>query len=575
MKNINFVALLILAVIFTQGPGYAAQPTTSSQEIGGIDRTRELEERSKKLTLQIKKKREKPEIEKEKLPSEAAPALPGEKILIKHILVTGVTLLSEKDIRDIVAPFENTELPLTEMQKATDLLTDAYRKKGYVTSRAFIPPQKIENNKFEIKVIEGKMGDLTVTGNRWFKTSLYKKKIRLKKGETFNYFLLAKSLRKINEQPDRFAKAVLASGKDPGDTDVILEVKDKLPLHAGFNYDNYGSRYILRHRYQFNASDNNLFGFDDALQVFYTMAEGGAYYLLEESYVVPVTQKLKVGVSALWSKLHLLDSYKPNDIKGKSGLYSLFATQSIFNEESYSVNLNAGFDIKDVFNYQQGVKTSYDKMRVAKASIDTDITDRFGRSIFTNGVEIGIPGFLGGLKAKDPHASSVGSGGSFVKYVMNLYRLQPMFFSSMILSKNQLQTSNRPLTSTEQFQIGGIINTRGYPPAEHVGDMGFSSSTEWSFPVYFIPKDLKIPRTKINWYDTTRWGIFYDYGNTYFLKNPGNIRKKFSSLSDLGWGVRVNLSRYFSFKLDVAYPIGPKPSDGKRQRVWLSVLANF
>ena len=154
-------------------------------------------------------------------------------------------------------------------------------------------------------------------GNRYYKASLFKKKITLNKGDFFNYSQLAKSLRKINEQPDRFAKAVLTPGKAPGDTDVVVEVKDNLPIHAGFTYDNYGSRYILKNRYQFNATDNNLLGFEDIFQFLYTLSEGGAYSLIGGNYIVPLTQKLKVGCSALWSKLNLLDAYKPNDIKGK------------------------------------------------------------------------------------------------------------------------------------------------------------------------------------------------------------------------------------------------------------------
>lgn len=574
VKKLQIVLLIILGLVLACPQSYAA-PTPGSQEMGGVERTRELEARSKRLTAKIQQKKEKPGIEEEPLPPEAIPALPSEKVLIKNIVVTGATILSEKEIRDIVAPFENKELPLTEMQKVTDLITEAYRTQGYVTSRAYIPPQKIDGSKFEIKVIEGRMGDITVSGNRHYKSSLFKKKVSLNKGDFFNYANLAKSLRKINEQPDRSAKAVLVPGKEPGTTDVVLEVKDSLPVHAGFTYDNYGSRYILRNRYQFSATNNNLFGFEDIFQFLYTMSEASAYSLIGGNYILPVTQKLRVGCSALWSKLHLLDSYKPNDVKGDSELFSLFASQSILDEEKYSVNLNGGFDIKNIYNYQQGTKTSYDKMRVAKMSVDADLADRYGRSIFTNGVEVGIPGFMGGLKAKDSHASSVGSGGAFVKYVMNLYRLQPMPFSSNLLFKNQLQTSNRALTSTEQFQIGGIINTRGYPPAEHVGDMGFSSSTEWSFPVYGLPKNLKIPHARTSFYDATKLLVFYDYGNTYFLKNPGNIRKKFTSLSDLGWGIRFNFQRYLSLKLDVAYPIGPKPSDGRRQRAWLSVAANF
>ena len=62
------------------------------------------------------------------------------------------------------------------MQKVADLISEAYRTKGYITSRAYLAPQKIENAKLEIKVVEGKMGDLNVTGNHWYKASLYKKK---------------------------------------------------------------------------------------------------------------------------------------------------------------------------------------------------------------------------------------------------------------------------------------------------------------------------------------------------------------------------------------------------------------
>lgn len=575
MQNMRFFVFLTYAMTLVYSQGYAAPAPNSSQEMSGINRTRELEERSKKLTAELQKKKKKPDTEEAKLPSEAPLALPSERVLIKNIVVTGATILPGEEIRNIVALFENKELPLTEMQKATDLITEAYRTRGYITSRAYIPPQKIENNQFEIKVLEGKMGDLDVKGNCYHKAALFKKKVSLSKGEYFNYFELAKGLRKINSQPDMFASAVLIPGKEPGETDVVLEVKDSLPLHAGFTYDNYGSRYILRNRYQFSASNNNLFGFGDILQFLYAFSEGGAYSLIGGNYVVPVTEKLKVGCSAFWSRVHLLDSYKPYDVKGNSELFGLFATQSILDEEKYSLNLTAGFDIKNVYNYQQGTKTSYDKMRVAKLGVDAGLTDRFGRSILTNGIEVGIPGFMGGLKAKDPNASAVGSGGAFVKYVMNFYRLQPMPFNSTLLSKNQLQTSNRPLTSTEQFQIGGIINNRGYPPAEHVGDIGFSSSNEWSFPVYGLSKKIKIPYTKTSFYDATKLMVFYDYGNATFLRSLDGTRKKCAQLNDFGWGVRFNLPKYLSFKLDVAYPVGPKPSDGKKQRVWLSATASF
>ena len=149
-----------------------------------------------------------------------------------------------------------------------------------------------------------------------------------------------------------------------------------------------------------------------------------------------------------------------------------------------------------------------------------------------------------------------------------------MPFSSMILVKNQLQLSTMALTATEQYQIGGVINVRGYPSAELVGDNGFSSTVEWYFPPYLIPKDLKVPFTKTTFYDTVKLVAFYDYGMVH-LRNPMVTEKKFSQLSDFGWGVRFNLPKNFFFKAEFACPIDQAPSDGKDLRTWLQISTNF
>ena len=573
MKKIPFILLLVSAVISLTAPGSFAQQSRTSQELSGMERTGQLIREDKALEKKITKKREKPEVE-EKLPPEATPALPTETILIKSITISGASLIHEKDLRKIVEPFENKELSLTEMQKVADLITDAYRKKGYITSRAYIPPQKIENNIFEIRVIEGKMGDVEVKGNYYFKSSLFKKKFNLKQNEPFDYYILTKILRRINEYPDRTAKAVLVPGKEPGATDVILDVKETLPIHAGWDYDNYGSRYIYNNRYQFSARHNNLLGMEDMLDFKYMISEAEAYRMIGGNYVLPVTEKFKLGFSAMWSKLHLLDDYKYLDIRGKSGLYSLFATQNIAYEDNFTMNVNAGLDVKDVFNYQYDQKTSSDKMRVAKIGFDADVTDPYGRTVMSNELDIGIPGFMGGLKSKDPRASRPGTGGEFTKLILNIFRLQQMPFSSTMLIKNQLQASSMALNATEQYQIGGIINVRGYPLAELVGDNGFSSTAEWYFPPYLFPKDLKVPFTKTTFYDAVRLVGFYDYGMVH-LRTPGPNQKVFDQLSDFGWGVRFNLPKNFFFKAEFACPINAQASDGKDLRTWIQLSANF
>jgi hemolysin activation/secretion protein len=344
-----------------------------------------------------------------------------------------------------------------------------------------------------------------------------------------------------------------------------MEVKDNLPLHAGWDFDNYGSRYIYNNRYQFTAKNNNLFGMGDMLDVRYMLSEADAYQMIGGSYILPITDTFNLGYSMFFSKLHLLNDYKTLDIRGNSQIYSLFATQNIADEENFNFNFNVGLDVKDITNYQQGQVSSRDRMRPLKIGYDIDVTDPLGRTVMSNEVDIGLPGFMAGSKAKDDRSSIVGSGGEFVKFMFNIFRLQPMPFESMILWKNQAQVSTKVLTATEQYQIGGIINTRGYPIAELVGDQGLSTTVEWSFPVYFIPKDMKIPFTQTKFYDAIRIVAFYDYGAVW-LRRPSSAAKKFDQLADFGWGVRFNLPRYVTFKAEFACPITAQSSDGKDMR---------
>ena len=556
---------LVLASVFAQN-----QATT-------IQRSEEEIQREERMRKRIETKRKAPVIEEEEKEA-AEEGGPQEKALVTKINVTGATIISKKDIDAVTAQYENKQLTLKEMQKAADLITDMYRKKGYATSRAYLPPQKIQGGILEIKVVEGKMGNIEVKGNKWFSTKLIKGKIRLEKGEIFDYDALRRGLSKINQKPDRNAKAILTPGKEPGQTDVLLEVKDRIPLHAGFDYDNFGSRYIGYNRYAINASDTNLTGLDDTLSAQYMFAPDDRYQIVSGTYQIPLLyDTLKLGAFMASSRIKLGKEFKDLGVTGKGQYWSLFATQTLIDTDMATLNLSGGFDYKDVYNYQLGTKTSVDKMRVLKWGIDLDISDdwwRGGRTIVTNEMDFGLPEFIGGLKDVDSRASRVGSGGGFFKDVLNLIRVQNLPLDATLLWRTQAQFASDIVTATEQFQIGGIANVRGYPAAENVGDSGFAMTWELGIPPYFIPKNAEIPYLKTRIYDTIRFVGFYDLGYVT-LRNPQVGEDRTKTLSSLGIGFRFNLPQYTSVRVEAAWPLGTKSSDGHNVQLLLSASARF
>lgn len=568
--NLLFITILCLAA-----PAIAlAQIPPAKDQASGQERTQELQNKEESLRQKIDTKKKAPEV-KEELPAQPQQQLPPEKVFVRDITVTGATLIPEAEITAITKQFQGREMLLSEMEKATSQITDLYRKRGYITSRAYLPPQKIENGQLEIRVVEGVTGDIEIKGNKWFKKSLYERYITLKKGQPFNYNLLRNDLADINEQQDRYAKTVIAPGKEPGSTDIIIDVKDRLPVHIGFEYDDFGSRYTGASRFKPTFTHNNLLGLDDILKFQYQISNGQYYRLMDLRYLLPVTKTLKFGLYGAKSDLSLRKEYEDVPARGKSKIYSAYAIQTFIKEENVNFSMNLGFDYKNIFNFLANEVASRDLLRVFKLGLYLDVTDKWGRTLLSNEFDYGQPNMFGGLDKVDPSCSRSGAGGKFTKDGLTLIRLQKMPLSSTLMFKNIFQFSNYILPAAEQFQSGGIVNVRGYPPAEKVGDSGYAGTLEWSFPVYFIPKNWKVPYVaNAKWYDSIRMVGFYDLATTRLRRtSPGE--KKRSTLRSAGCGLRVSLPNDFYIRVDLAWAMDQLPSDKRHMHPWTQITKSF
>lgn len=526
--------------------------------------------RERRLERKITAPRPKPEEAAEEyiIPEDAGPT-----ILVSVINVEGATLLTPQEIRAITSKFEGKELSLTAMQKIADLITDAYRNKGYATSRAYLPPQTVREGVLLIRVVEGKLGGLDIRGNRHFKTSLLQRKIGLQPGGYFDYSALQRSLVYINEHPDRHARAVLVPGAEPGTTDIIIDVEDRFPLHAGFEFDNYGSRYIGKYRYSLVLEHNNLLGQDDRAYYKFQYSDRARLLLHQARYNYPVNPALDIGFYYLHSRLKLGKELELVDARGRAYIFGLFLNQGLIMQDNLDLRLNLGFDYKTVKNYLLGIQESQDNVRLLKLGADLDFNDPWGRNIFLAQLDTGIPKILGGMPGKYDFSSRPPAGGRFYKGVFNLFRLQEAPLSTYLLWKNSAQYTAYNLVASEQFQIGGPGSVRGYPPAEHSGDKGYYTALELSLPFYFLSQEARVPFSEEKWYDALRLVLFYDWATVRLNRiEPG---EKHRTLKGWGTGVRLNVRDDLACRVEVGFPLGVKPSDGKNAHPWVEFVWKF
>lgn len=365
---------LILGVFILCGSVNAQQPP-AAQTAGGVISQEKQKRKQEALKKRIEEERPAAtEVEAEDVILQDK----GPKILVSKIVVEGAVLLSEGEIRNIVKPYEGKEISFRTMQKVADLLTDEFRKKGYVTSRAYVPPQTIQDGVLIIRVIEGKVGEIEIRGNRHFSSSLLRKKIDIEPTGYFDYSALQQSLVYINEHPDRMARAILVPGKKPGTTDIVIEVEDRVPFHVGFSYDNYGSRYIEKNRYALTLEHNNLFGYDDKIYVKAQVSDGARLVSQQARYVYPLTPRFELGGHLLFSQLKLGEEFEDLDSRGDASIFGIFSNYTVIEQSDLEMRLNLGFDSKNITNELLGVQLSRDELRIAKAGLDLDVDDRWG-----------------------------------------------------------------------------------------------------------------------------------------------------------------------------------------------------
>ena len=574
MRLAKFKVLWLMLIVFLSVDLQVFSATTpTTKTVGGISQQETQREKRTKFEKQVQKGKK---ILKQAAPIDLEDGADEEKLFIKTIVVEGATLVHEKEINKIISQYEGKELSLRQMRKIADVITDSYRIKGYVTSRAYIPVQTMgENEALLIRVVEGELGTLEVRGNRHFKTSLLENKIPLQAGKAFDYSVLQQALVRINEHPDRMAKAVLSPGTKARSTDVIVEVEDNFPVHVGFMADNYSSKYVGTKKGAVFVEHNNLLGFDDKLYLMNQSAESGLYNLLTGRYSIPLGNTAEASFHFSRSKTKLSKEFEDLDSRGFADIYGVFFNKTLINQTDLDLRVNLGFDYKNINNYLLSVRDSRDRLRIVKAGFDIDSSDSWGRSIFTFEVDAGIPHLMNGMSSVDDGSSRFGGGGKFFKEIVNFFRLQPGPFSSSFLLKAQGQYTNSVLVASEEFQVGGPLSVRGYPVAEFSADKGYYTSLEWSFPLYLFPKDIKVPFTENDYiWDALRGVLFYDIASVHSNKIAVG-EKKHRTLKGYGYGCRLNLKNNLSLRVEVGFPIGREASDGTNAQTWVEIKKKF
>lgn len=577
MHKITKINILLAVFLLAFSPAFAAnEDTLANQAIKEVStQSEQFRKEAQKEIHQLPAT--KPEIVDKR--NQEGPNLEaaGPTFFISKINIEENTVFSYEELSVYLKDFENRTLSFNDLRAAAQLITFHYRSNGYTTSRAYLPPQKIQNQTATIKVLEGRISKILVEDNKVFSKESYINAIHLKSDEIFRYQNLELNLYELNEKPDRRVKAYLQPSDEPTKSDIILKVTESNPLHPFVEFNNHGTKLTHRARYNTGFTHNNFLGHSDTLRTFLSYAEQQAVEAGSVSYTFPFEKTgTTLSFSASYSKSALAKHLRPFDVDGTSLSVSPSITQNFIRTSRFKLTGSLSLDIEDSKTTIADERSNYDRMRSLVFGPQMTFWDSMGKTIVQMAMHVGLPDFLGGLKSVDPKASRSNTGGEFTTFTGQVARIQRLPWpSTYLIAKVGGQWTDDSLTSLEQFRAGGAYTVRGYPESDAQGDYGYNFSTEFNTQVPFIPADWKVPFSKKSWKEAVWLVTFIEGAKTYLNERDAPTTVKDRFLLGTGAGVRLYVNDAISVQADFGFPIGDDSSDKNNMQTHLLMRAEW
>jgi len=487
------------------------------------------------------------------------------KVQIKSLKITGNTAISTEELNSIVRPHLSAALDLAALQKIAKLITGEYVNRGYILARAYVPQQEVHDGVAEVDVLEGKVREILVEGNKYYSTDFIRRAFARVFGEkAFRQDLLEKTLLLLNDYPDLKATALLQSGTDAGTTDIVVHVEDQRPIHLLLDYNNFGSEFVSRHRFGAEVNVGNVIIEGSSLSIRGLTGSKPADFLYGRTfYSAPVNgYDTKLGFGIFGGNFDVGREFAKLDINGKIWGYDVSLSHPLIKSRFQILKADFAYESKDTQQFLLGSLSSRDKIRMLRAGLSYENVDSTGRNFVTLGLFQGLGHAFGAMENNDPRSSRLGADNRFTRFNLNLARLQRIHERMSLILRAAGQTSTDSLVAGEQFSLGGPDTVRGYPQGEVLGDDAYNVSAE----VRLSP----LPNKEI-----AQLAFFIDHGAVSIKKQvPG--QSKYDDLTGAGVGVRLYLPYNVNFRFDVGFPIKPsRTSSGDRHVFYLQAGVKF
>lgn len=407
---------------------------------------------------------------------------------LNDIRIEGTVALKAADFRPLYASLLGKDVTLSNILDIADAIEQKYRAMGYVLVRAYVPPQRVKDGIFTIKVSEGYVASASVEGSNpgtRRQTEAYLQPVLA--DHPLEISTIERALLLTNDIPGVTATGVLRpSATTPGASDLVVS-EDQPLAQGGLAVDNRGSQFSGFWTLTGDAELNGIFGPDQFGASITTSPDQTDQISGQARYRRPIGDDGLIG-SVIVTVAH----GAPGSTLAQFGLLTdSWAvgprfTYPIERSRAETISLEGGLTFQDSRENLDAFHTvlSHDQWQVFDIGVSWLRNGLWGASWAANlDLAQGLP-FLGGTDSHTLGLSRPDGLMDFTK-ITGVARVQkPLFGELSAVVALQGQFSFAPLITGEQVAFGGAQIGRGYDPGAITGDDGFGSAFELRYDVH-------------------------------------------------------------------------------------------
>lgn len=472
----------------------------------------------------------------------------GPAFELSGIKLEGLTAFSEAEISSVYQSKVGTKIALGELNQIADDITAYYRNRGYILTRAVVPPQRAAGGVFTIRIVEGFVNSVQLVGDvgKGNDDLLRAYADKIKNAKPLNADTLERYLLLMEDLPGVEARAVLQPAKDiVGASDVIVTISRR-SFEASAGIDNRGSRYLGPLQANVSGFFNNLMGLDDLTQVRLSnsIVNRSELFFGEVRHTQQVGHE---GTSVVFAanKVNTQPGsvIKDLDIRGESGAISLGVNHPLIRSRRTNWYASSDFTLRNVEVDTLGTSLYKDKTRVLNIGTAYDFVDGWSA---INKAELNVSKGINWGTGKGLNNRSRANGDTdFEKASARISRIQPLWGNFSLFAAASGQHSADPLLASEEFTVGGAEFGSAYDSAEISGDSGVAARAELQYSESFA--DMMLNQYQLY--------TFYDIGKVWNRSPIPGSEQASDSLASAGIGARFNILESVTGGIEGAVPL--------------------